>query len=455
MIIRQTNNNRMSINLPCHLNLFLLLFILLINNSIIFVNSCEYLQIVDHPRFGNIYFQQLPLDSYELKTSNIPETGRPSYVSIDNDGKYKQKLYLLHINNPQSGEGRWIFSKEFSQLGTSFDEEDTIIGYLRSWAILPYLYHSSQDSIISTPWYFVTENNKDYMADSSFTITCFNDVDKTIFIQIDTMMTPRIDGYYVERFLTSSRSSSSNSDSNSDNNNSNSKGRSVYSQIKFIENDRQIYLYRMMMNDETSSRWLIGFEYYVDSAYAFVEDSTDQAVTISNQWNILDHYSWRKEESMEVISVLKYTQSYEFFSPTVQELPDILRQIRNILPSERKLKKQQKMYELRHSIYMPMIGLGTGGIYHEESEKIFQQAIELGYCLFDSAREYGNEYILGNIIKENTINNNNNHNRNEFFLTSKVWPTELGFIPTMNAIINSLNDFQTSYIDLYLLHWPE
>ena len=37
----------------------------------------------------------------------------------------------------------------------------------------------------------------------------------------------------------------------------------------------------------------------------------------------------------------------------------------------------------------------------------------------------------------------------------QVWPTELGFKATEKAILASLNDLETNFIDLYLIHWPE
>ena len=36
-----------------------------------------------------------------------------------------------------------------------------------------------------------------------------------------------------------------------------------------------------------------------------------------------------------------------------------------------------------------------------------------------------------------------------------MWPTELGFVPTSDAIETSLEHLNTNYIDLYLLHWPQ
>lgn len=45
--------------------------------------------------------------------------------------------------------------------------------------------------------------------------------------------------------------------------------------------------------------------------------------------------------------------------------------------------------------------------------------------------------------------------RRDLFLESKVWPTELGYLPTSRAVRSSLQQLRTNYVDLYLLHWPK
>jgi diketogulonate reductase-like aldo/keto reductase len=45
------------------------------------------------------------------------------------------------------------------------------------------------------------------------------------------------------------------------------------------------------------------------------------------------------------------------------------------------------------------IGLGTGGIPHEEAFDVFSEALDLGYRLFDLAREYGNEHIMREALR--------------------------------------------------------
>lgn len=94
------------------------------------------------------------------------------------------------------------------------------------------------------------------------------------------------------------------------------------------------------------------------------------------------------------------------------------------------------------------IGLGTGGIYLEDAHAVFTTALAQGYRLFDLAREYRNEHLLAEALATSGVP------RSEVFLQTKVWPTQLGFQPTLRAISTSLQQLRTGYIDHYMLHWP-
>lgn len=105
-----------------------------------------------------------------------------------------------------------------------------------------------------------------------------------------------------------------------------------------------------------------------------------------------------------------------------------------------------RLKQLRSGALMPGIGFGTYGI---KEPKIIEMAIEAGYRHFDTASFYGNERVVGEAIKNSGIN------RDEFFITTKLWPTDFGYINTLNAIDRSLYELQMDYIDLYLIHWPK
>ncbi len=75
-------------------------------------------------------------------------------------------------------------------------------------------------------------------------------------------------------------------------------------------------------------------------------------------------------------------------------------------------------------------------------------AIEAGYRYFDTASFYGTEKYLGEAIRESGIP------RSEFFITSKVWKTEMGYEETKEAFARTLDNLGTDYLDQYLIHWP-
>lgn len=113
----------------------------------------------------------------------------------------------------------------------------------------------------------------------------------------------------------------------------------------------------------------------------------------------------------------------------------------------------QEFITMRTGMPLPTLGLGTGGLDHRELPNLLRHAVELGYRTFDLAREYGNEHIVANAIAE--IEAGVGVRRHHLFLISKVWPTQLGVVPTRDAVRHSLRDLRTSYIDAYLLHWPK
>lgn len=44
--------------------------------------------------------------------------------------------------------------------------------------------------------------------------------------------------------------------------------------------------------------------------------------------------------------------------------------------------------------------------------------------------------------------------REEFFLTSKAWKTEMGYEEVKKAFAQTLEKLGTDYLDMYLIHWP-
>ncbi len=103
------------------------------------------------------------------------------------------------------------------------------------------------------------------------------------------------------------------------------------------------------------------------------------------------------------------------------------------------------------------IGMGTWGIggYESpdysgdrESVEVLRYGLELGINLIDTAEFYGaghSEELVGKAIE--------GFDREKIFIISKVWPTHFGYEKAKKAARASAKRLST-YIDLYLLHWP-
>ncbi len=98
---------------------------------------------------------------------------------------------------------------------------------------------------------------------------------------------------------------------------------------------------------------------------------------------------------------------------------------------------------------IPYIGLGV--FQMSEPNYIMQavmQAIECGYRLFDTAAVYNNEKQVGNAIHACDVE------RDELFISSKIWNGNQGYDETLFAFERTLQNLKLDYLDLYLIHWP-
>ena len=103
---------------------------------------------------------------------------------------------------------------------------------------------------------------------------------------------------------------------------------------------------------------------------------------------------------------------------------------------------------LNNGMQIPKIGFGTYKLKDGNNAEVFKMALEAGYRYFDTASFYENEEVLGQVLKESGIP------REELFIASKVWKTEMGYEETKAALNRSLEKLQMDYLDLYLTHWP-
>lgn len=104
---------------------------------------------------------------------------------------------------------------------------------------------------------------------------------------------------------------------------------------------------------------------------------------------------------------------------------------------------------LHNGLEIPFVGLGVYQMKNpEETVNAVRTAIETGYRSVDTAAVYGNEEEVGQGVRDSGIN------REDLFITSKVWNADQGYDSTLSAFDESLKKLQMDYLDLYLIHWP-
>lgn len=104
---------------------------------------------------------------------------------------------------------------------------------------------------------------------------------------------------------------------------------------------------------------------------------------------------------------------------------------------------------LNNGTKMPMQGFGVFQIPdYDICRQAVTDAIKTGYRLIDTASVYGNEKAVGAAVRDSGIS------REELFITSKAWISEMGYNRTVQAFDASLERLELDYLDLYLVHMP-
>ena len=101
-------------------------------------------------------------------------------------------------------------------------------------------------------------------------------------------------------------------------------------------------------------------------------------------------------------------------------------------------------FTLNNGIVIPSVGFGT----YKVSLESISLAIEAGYRYFDTAAFYGTEGMIGTAISRSGMK------REDFFISSKLWKTDMGYENALNAFERTLENLMTDYIDAFMIHWP-
>ncbi|HEU5149067.1 MAG TPA: aldo/keto reductase [Iamia sp.] len=97
---------------------------------------------------------------------------------------------------------------------------------------------------------------------------------------------------------------------------------------------------------------------------------------------------------------------------------------------------------------VPAIGFGTWELVGDDTAPGVTAALELGYRHIDTAQVYENEAEVGAAIAASGVD------RDEIFLTTKVWNDQLTPAKIERSTYESLEKLRTDHVDLLLVHWP-
>lgn len=105
---------------------------------------------------------------------------------------------------------------------------------------------------------------------------------------------------------------------------------------------------------------------------------------------------------------------------------------------------------LNNSVQIPMLGYGVFQTPPEQTAEHVRTALEVGYRLLDTAQAYGNEEGVGAGVMQAITDGATS--REEVFITSKIWVSNMSYERAKISIDESLRRLGTDYIDLMLLH---
>lgn len=97
---------------------------------------------------------------------------------------------------------------------------------------------------------------------------------------------------------------------------------------------------------------------------------------------------------------------------------------------------------------MPQLGFGVFQVPPADTAGVASVALQSGYRAIDTAAAYRNEAGVGAAVHASGLE------REEIFVTTKLWNGDHGREQARNAFEKSLGRLALDHVDLYLIHWP-
>ena len=106
------------------------------------------------------------------------------------------------------------------------------------------------------------------------------------------------------------------------------------------------------------------------------------------------------------------------------------------------------LVEMNDGRSIPVIGFGVWQVPDDVVVDATLKALEVGYRHIDTAYLYHNERGVGEALRRSGLD------RDDVFITTKVWNTDHGYDETLRAFDKSTGLLGIDEVDLYLIHWP-
>jgi 2,5-diketo-D-gluconate reductase A len=106
------------------------------------------------------------------------------------------------------------------------------------------------------------------------------------------------------------------------------------------------------------------------------------------------------------------------------------------------------LVEMNDGRSIPVIGFGVWQVPDDVVVDATVKALEVGYRHIDTAYLYHNERGVGEALRRSGLD------RDDVFVTTKVWNTDHGYGQTLRAFDKSTGLLGIDEVDLYLIHWP-
>jgi 2,5-diketo-D-gluconate reductase A len=103
---------------------------------------------------------------------------------------------------------------------------------------------------------------------------------------------------------------------------------------------------------------------------------------------------------------------------------------------------------LHDGIEIPQLGFGVFQVPPDDTQRVVEDALAVGYRHIDTAVAYRNEKGVGAAVAASGLP------REDVFVTSKLWNSQQGHDSALEGFEKSLGRLGFDYVDLYLIHWP-